>query len=83
MADYTIPDKKDVEKTIKSVFRLLFPATNSYSDSENENSLDHSRILLLGLLIGLTDEKEKVANIFFKNLEKIKKTLIKYAGFIL
>ena len=83
MADYTIPDKKDVEKTIKSVFRLLFPATNSYSDSENENSLDHSRILLLGLLIGLTDEKEKVANVFFKNLEKIKKTLIKDAGFIL
>src|SRR5674476_532829 len=65
MADYTIPDKKDVEKTIKSVFRLLFPATNSYSDSENENSLDHSRILLLGLLIGLTDEKEKVANACF------------------
>jgi serine O-acetyltransferase len=83
MADYTIPDKKDVEKTIKSVFRLLFPATNSYSDSENENSLDHSRILLLGLLIGLTEEKEKVANGFFKNLEKIKKTLIKDAGFIL
>jgi serine O-acetyltransferase len=83
MADYTIPDKKDVEKTIKSVFRLLFPATNSYSESENENSLDHSRILLLGLLIGLTEEKEKVANGFFKNLEKIKKTLFKDAGFIL
>jgi serine O-acetyltransferase len=83
MADYTIPDKKDVEKTIKSVFRLLFPATNSYSDTENENSLDHSRILLLGLLIGLTDEKEKVANLFFENLENIKKTLLKDAGFIL
>ncbi|MGD0755298.1 MAG: serine acetyltransferase [Bacteroidales bacterium] len=83
MADYTIPDKKDVEKTIKSVFRLLFPATNSYSDTENENSLDHSRVLLLGLLIGLTDEKEKVANLFFENLENIKKTLVKDAGFIL
>src|SRR5664279_2470343 len=83
MADYTIPDKKDVEKTIKSVFRLLFPATNSYSDTEIENSLDHSRVLLLGLLIWLTDEKEKVANLFFGNLESIKKTLLKDAAFIL
>jgi serine O-acetyltransferase len=83
MADCTIPDKKDVEKTIKSVFRLLFPATNSYSDTEIENSLDHSRVLLLGLLIGLTDEKEKVANLFFENLESIKKTLLKDAAFIL
>ena len=83
MADYIIPDKKDVEKTIKSIFRLLFPSTNSYSDTENENSLDHSRVLLQGLLIGLTDEKEKVANPFFENLENIKKTLLKDAGFIL
>ncbi len=83
MPDYTIPDKKDVEKTIKSIFRLLFPSTNSYSDNENENSLNHSQILLLGLLIGLTDEKEKVANPFFENLENIKKTLLKDAGFIL
>ena len=83
MPDFTIPDKKDVEKTIKSIFRLLFPATNSYSDTENENSLNHSRIQLLGLLIGLTDEKEKVANLFFENLENIKKTLLKDAVFIL
>src|SRR5664279_1312686 len=83
MADYTIPDKKDVEKTIKSIFRLLFPTTNSYSDTGNENSLSHSRILLMGLLIGLTEDKEKVANIFFENLENIKKTLLKDAEFIL
>ena len=83
MPDYTIPDKKDVEKTIKSIFRLLFPATNSYSDSEIENCLDHSQILLLGLLIGLTEKKEEVANHFFENLETIKKTLLKDAGFIL
>jgi len=83
MADYTIPDKKAVEKTIKSIFRLLFPSTNSYSDSENENSLNYSQILLLGLLIGLTNEKEKIANNFFENLENIKKTLLKDAEFIL
>jgi serine O-acetyltransferase len=83
MPEFTIPDKKNVEKTIKSIFRLLFPATNSYSDTGNDNSLSHSRILLLGILIGLIDEKEKVADSFFGNLEEIKKTLLKDGGFIL
>lgn len=83
MADYTIPDKKDVEKTIKSLFRLLFPAANSFSDTGNDNSLDHSHILLLGLLIGLTGDKEKTANDFFGNLDRIKSTLNKDAEFIL
>src|SRR5512140_2919334 len=83
MAEYRIPDKKDVEKTIKSLFRLLFPSTNSYSDTGNEISQSHARILLVGLLIGLTDEKEKVADTFFLQLEEIKKTLYKDAEFIL
>ena len=83
MQDFSIPDKKAVEKTIKSVFRLLFPGTNAYTDTENENSLNHSQIQLLRLLAGLTDEKEKVANRFFENLENIKKTLLNDAGFIL
>ncbi len=46
MADYTIPDKKAVEKTVKSIFRLLFPNTNSYSDTESENSVNYSKNLL-------------------------------------
>jgi serine O-acetyltransferase len=83
MADITIPDKKDVEKTIKSIFRLLFPAANSYSDTGNDNSLSHARILLVGLLIGLTEEKEKVADSFFNKLEDLKKTLNNDAEFIL
>lgn len=83
MPDYIIPDKKDVEKTIKSFFRLLFPSANSYSDTGNDNSLSHSRILLVGLLIGLTDEKEKIADTFFEQLEYIKRTLNKDAEFIL
>ena len=83
MPEYNIPDKKDVEKTIKSIFRLLFPSANSYSDIGNEISLSHARILLVGLLIGLTDEKEKVADFFFRNLEDIKEILLKDAEFIL
>ena len=83
MSDYTIPDKKDVEKTIKALFRLMFPATNSYSDADIENCLDHSRVLLLGILIGLIEEKEKTTNQFFENLDNIKDTLLKDARFIL
>jgi len=83
MPEFTIPDKKEVERTIKSIFRLLFPSSNSYSDTGNEISLSHARILLVGLLIGLTDEKEKVADAFFKDLEDIKTTLLKDAEFIL
>jgi serine O-acetyltransferase len=83
MPEFTLPDKKDVEKTVKSIFRLLFPATNSYSDAGNDNSLSHARILLLGILIGLVEEKEKVADTFFENLVEIRKTLLKDGEFIL
>ena len=83
MADHTIPDKKAVEKTIKSIFRLLFPETNSYSDAETDIKSNDPQIQLLGILTGLTDNKEKVKEQFFKNLKNIKKTLLKDAGFIL
>jgi serine O-acetyltransferase len=83
MPEIIIPDKKAVEKTIKSVFRLLFPTTNSYSDTETENNLNDPQTLLLNILSGLTEKKEKVTRQFFKNLENIKKTLLKDANFIL
>ncbi|MFA5820211.1 MAG: serine acetyltransferase, partial [Bacteroidales bacterium] len=83
MPDITLPDKKAVEKTIKSVFRLLFPTTNSYSDTEIKNNLNDPQNQMLNILSGLTGEKEKVTQQFFKNLENIKKTLLKDANFIL
>jgi serine O-acetyltransferase len=83
MPDFTIPDKKEVEKTIKSIYRLLFPATNSYSDTELENKSNTSEIQLLRILTGLTDKREEITNHFFKNLDKIKDTLLKDAEFIL
>jgi serine O-acetyltransferase len=83
MPEFILPDKKEVEKTIKSVYRLLFPATNSYSETDVENNSNTAEYLLLRILTGLTEDKEKVTRDFFKNLEKIKKTLIKDAGFIL
>lgn len=81
--EITLPDKKDVEKTIKSVFRLLFPATNSYTDTEMDNNISTSQYYLLGILTGLTDKKEEVSRNFFKDLDKIKITLLQDAGFIL
>jgi serine O-acetyltransferase len=83
MPDIIIPDKKDVEKTIKSVFRLLFPSTNSYSDTEIEKNSNTPENQLLNILTGLTDKREEVTRKFFKNLENTKETLLKDAGFIL
>jgi len=83
MSNIVIPDKKAVERTIKSIFRLLFPESNSYSDIEAEIKYNKPEIQLLGILTGLTDNKEEVKNQFFKNLKNIKKTLQKDANFIL
>ena len=83
MAEINIPDKKAVEKSVKSVFRLLFPATNSYLDNEIENNRNTSKNLLSGLLTGLTDKNQEVTRIFFNNLEKVKRILLKDAAFIL
>jgi serine O-acetyltransferase len=83
MIDIIIPDKKTVERTIKSFFRILFPETNSYSDTETENNLDDLQNEFLGILSGLTEKKEEVSEQFFKNLDKIKPVLLKDAGFIL
>lgn len=83
MPDITLPDKKAVEKTVKSVFRLLFPATNSYLDNEKENTIQNSQNQMIGILTGLHKSKEEVTLTFFRNLKKVKKTLLKDAGFIL
>jgi serine O-acetyltransferase len=83
MSDITIPDKKDVEKTIKSLYRLLFPAANSYSDTELGNKSNTAEIQLIRILTGLTDKREEITHSFFENLDPIKETLLKDAGFIL
>jgi serine O-acetyltransferase len=83
MSNIIIPDKKGVEKTIKSIFRLLFPESNSYSDIEAEIKLSNPEKQLLGILTGLTDKKEEIKNQFFINLNNIKETLHKDANFIL
>ncbi|MEI6050493.1 MAG: serine acetyltransferase [Bacteroidota bacterium] len=83
MKDYIIPNQKVVEKTIKSVFDLLFPTTHSFTDAEIECNRNALKIQVQDVLSGLTDNNEEIARQFFRNLEKIKKGLIKDAGFIL
>lgn len=83
MPDLALPDKKTVEKTVKSIYRLLFPATNSYSDNELEINIKTSQNLLLMILAGLTKNNKEVTMKFYSNLDNIKDTLLKDAGFIL
>jgi serine O-acetyltransferase len=83
MAIITFPDKKAVEKTVKAIFRLLFPSTNSYSETEAENNLNEQQNQMLIILSGLTENKEEVTRQFFETIDSIKETLLKDAKFIL
>jgi serine O-acetyltransferase len=82
MPDFIIPTLKVVEKAIKSVFELLFPTTHSFTDTEIECNLNDLKNQIHGILSGLTDKNEEVTQHLFKNLEKIKKGLLKDAAFI-
>lgn len=83
MPNTMIPDKKTVERTVKSVFRLLFPETHSFGDSEILKNMDAIQNQMLNILSGIADNKEEVNRKFFKNLKGLKNTLLKDAGFIL
>jgi serine O-acetyltransferase len=79
----TIPNQKAVEKTIKSVFEMLFPTTHSFTEAEIETNRSALKNEIREALSGLTDKNEEVTQQLFKNLESIKKTLLKDAEFIL
>ena len=83
MTNIIIPNQRAVEKTIKSVFDLFFPTTHSFTEAEIECNRNVLKTQIIEVLSGLTDKNEEVTNQFFKNLEKIKKGLLKDAAFIL
>jgi serine O-acetyltransferase len=83
MSELTIPNQKVVEKAIKSVFELLFPTTHSFTEAEIESNRSQLQAQFGEILSGLTANHKEVTETFFKNLEKIKKGLIKDARFIL
>ena len=84
MSDLIMPDKKAVEKTVKSLYKQLFPKTHSYTTENYNNNLPEGiKEQLLFILSNLTDNKEKVSEHFFGDLDRIKETLLKDACFIL
>jgi len=68
MQDLTIPNQKAVEKTIKSVFELLFPTTHSFTDNEIECNRIDLQNQILCILSGLTDKNEEVTQQFFSTI---------------
>ena len=82
-SELNIPNQRAVEKSIKSLFELLFPTTHSFTEAEIECSRTDLRKQISEILSGLTDNNEDVTKKFFKNLENIKKELLKDADFIL
>lgn len=83
MPDFIIPNQRVVEKAIKSVFELLFPTTHSFTEAEIESNRTDLQNQISEILAGLTENKEDITKTLFKNLEKIKKGLLKDARFIL
>jgi serine O-acetyltransferase len=83
MPDFIIPNQKVVEKTIKSVFELLFPTTHSFTEAEIECNRNDLQNQIGEILSGLTHKNEGITQTLFKNLEKIKKGLLKDARYIL
>jgi serine O-acetyltransferase len=83
MIDFTIPNQRTVEKTIKSVFDQFFPTTHSFTESEIECNWKNLQRQISEILSGLTDKNEEVTHQFFRNFEKIRNGLLKDAGFIL
>jgi serine O-acetyltransferase len=83
MSNIIIPNKKAVETTINSVFELLFPTSHPFTDIERESDCNDLQNQIRDILSGLTKNKEKVNQQFFKNLKRIKKILLQDANFIL
>jgi serine O-acetyltransferase len=83
MPDVIIPSQKVVEKTIKSVFEQMFPTTHSFTDAEIECNRKELQKQISVILSGLTSNDDDIPRKFFRNLENIKKVLLKDAAFIL
>ena len=83
MSELIVPNQRAVEKTIKSIFELLFPTTHSFTETEIECNRSDLQKQVTDTLSVLTDKNDEITQLLFKNLENIKKTLIKDANYIL
>lgn len=78
-----IPNKKGVEIAVKKVFRLLFPFDETLTSEEVTVPADTTVNFIEPIFKGLTTDTKKVTALFLDNLQALKKTLLKDAGFIL
>ena len=82
MPELIIPNYRLVEKTIKSLFNLLFPETRLFSDDEIETNSQKLQDDLSFVLSGLTVNSEEIAQELFKDIGAIKEVLIKDADYM-
>ena len=78
-----IPDKKAVQKTIKSIFEAMFPMDGNLLSSGIKSDQTVLFKKINTAINGLAGEKEFAANQIIKKLSSIKKTLVMDARFIL
>jgi serine O-acetyltransferase len=83
MSEISVPNQRAVEKTVKSIFEMLFPTTHSFTDEEVECNKKTLEGEIDQIISGLTEKSEEITNRFFNNLGNIRKILLKDADFIL
>lgn len=83
MSELTVPNQRAVEKVIKSIFELLFPTTHSFTETEIECNRSDLQKQITDVLSVLTHKNDEITQLLFKNLNDIKKTLLKDANYIL
>ncbi len=78
-----LPDKKAVEKSVKAVFTLLFPAGEELTEKMKVSRNDGLILLLSSVLEGRTVNKPETLDLFLGSLPEVKKTLLRDGQFML
>jgi serine O-acetyltransferase len=78
-----LPDKKVVERTVKSVFILLFPPSEKLTDEVPFINNGALILQLNSILESHTEQKEETVQRFLESLPGVKRDLLNDAAFIL
>lgn len=78
-----IPDKKEIEKSIKKLFRVMFASGEGAGNFEKEPVYDRVEEQIAAILDGLVHDHTGVARLFSRSLGETRNTLLKDARFIL
>jgi serine O-acetyltransferase len=83
MPKIIIPHQSAVERTIKSVYEMMFPTTHSFTETEVECNQKNLEEQIRNILAGMTEKSDEVTQRLFNNLDSIRKVLLRDADFIL